>query len=148
VTRAAKITYSCALLIGFLTGLIFGFRYAMELLPDYEVGIQMAAAHSVDDFGRTQFFYATPEDAEKSLGLCETLLQQLQRWNPGLPEQMSLADTYVRLAILADHRGNTEQSRAYMAKAQQWHDSLLLAKPASDAQLKAGLMLRDSIWGP
>lgn len=148
MTRAATITYSCALFIGFLAGFIFEFRYAMQFLPDYDLGTQMAAAQAVDDFGRTQSRHAGPDASEKSVELCAALMEKLQRRNPSLPEQLSLVDAYIRLAVLADHKRKGDQSRYYMEKAQQAYKSLLLARPISDAQLKAGLIARDSVWDP
>jgi hypothetical protein len=148
MTRVAKITYLSSLLLGLLAGVLFGFRMEAEQLPFDEMGSQMAATQAVDDFGRTQFHYADPENAAKALQLSVNVLEQIEKRNPEVTQQQALVTAYVRLAILADGAANPAQSQAYMTKAQEWHKSLLLAHDVSDAQLKANVTLADRLRQP
>ena len=136
MTRAAKITYACSLLLGFLVGFFLGFRQTAEILPSQEEARTFSASESLLDFARAQFRYAKADEAAKSLLLCATLLERLRQRDPGADVKDSFVEIYVRLALLADRRNDDEDSRAYMAQAQQALRSPLARRPTSDAELK------------
>jgi len=145
MTRAAKITYACFLLLGLFAGGYFGFRDWAGFLPGYEETAEWSASETLVDFGRAQFRYARPDAAAGSLQLCVTLIEKIQRQDPKVSVQDGLAETYIRLAILADRNGDNDASRAYLTKARQQRGEALLHQPASDSELKDRVNIIDRL---
>jgi hypothetical protein len=137
MTRAAKITYAMAALIGLASGFVLGFH--MEALASksfYEVQ-RMAAAFEITNFSYVQYRRADAQHAKEALLTCARFLEEMERLKPDRTQEADLAIAYTRLALLEDAAQNASQSQSYMNQAMSWRKTNG-ALNASDAEIKAG----------
>ena len=121
MTRAAKITYLFALVIGVTGGALFGFWKDSDLLKACYSARQEAAPMALEDFSFMQYRHADAEHAETALLAYVALLEQLESLRPEKSQEFKLANAYVRLASLEDTANNPQKSRDYVAKARSWY---------------------------
>ena len=137
MTRAAKITYLAALLVGLSVGLLSGYRQRMDLLQEYGETRLMTAPLALGDFSHQEYVHADVDHARAALLTYAGLLEQMEKARPGAQEY-ELSNTYVRLALLEDEERNSEQSRQFMAKARYWHMANHAGgQDLSDSEVKA-----------
>jgi uncharacterized membrane-anchored protein len=67
MTKAAKITYFAALLVGFSIGTFFGFQTAAPALEAFFTGRQLTAPMVLSHFSYLQYKYADPAHAQAAL---------------------------------------------------------------------------------
>ncbi len=121
MTRAAKITYLLALLLGFSVGAYVKFHVTMTPLESYFEMIRSTAPGVLDDFSYVQYKHADTEHARAALQSYADLLEEMQKWNPDRFRPGTLSVTYVRLALIEDAADNPELSHVYMTKARYWN---------------------------
>ncbi len=136
MTRAAKIVYLGAILIGICIGSTLGYRrgiVAFQALNDFE---RLAATSTLGDFSYLQYRHADAEHGRRALLMYTDLLQELEQIKPDKTNKIDLGLAYTRLALLEDTVHNPQQSQGYIAKARYWYKTAS-GKDYSDDQLKS-----------
>jgi hypothetical protein len=142
MTRAAKVTYFVALLMGLLAGGLVGFQSASLALQSHEDISRITAPFIFGDFSYLQFKHADPKHAEAAVQMFVSFLQEMEKLAPSRRQKVDLALAYTRLALLADAAHNPDQSHTYMANALYWYK----AGPGheySESEMKAALKTSD-----
>ena len=121
MTKAAKITYFAALLVGLSIGTFFGFQTAAPKFEVFYTARQLTAPMVLSHFSYLQYSYADSTHALAALGTSAGLLEGMEKSNPEKTQERELSLTYTRLALLEDAADNSEQSHALMTKARYWY---------------------------
>jgi hypothetical protein len=147
MTKAAKITYFAALLVGLSIGTSFGFQTAAPAFEAYYSGRQLAAPMVLSHYSYLQYSYADPAHAEAALRTSARLLEGMEKLNPDEAQERELSFTYTRLALLEDAAGNSEHSHALMTKARYWYASSS-GRDYSESEMKTMLKILDEYHQP
>jgi hypothetical protein len=142
MTRAAKIVYVSALIVGLLAGAFAEFHEDLRMLKDSQESRDSMIPLAVTDFWFLQYKYSDPKDAKASLLSSASLLEEMYKANPKTESMGELGDIYMHLAILADAENDPEQSHAYMIEARSWWPNPREAA-ISDGDLKAAVKKTD-----
>jgi hypothetical protein len=143
MTRAAKITYLTALLIGLSVGTSLGFLTSTENLASYYNVRRMAAPEVLRDFSYIQYRRADLGHARTALLTFANFLEEMETLHREKRQELDLAATYTRLALLADAAHNQEESHTYMAKTRYWYAKGGRAE-VSDSEMKAAVQRMDT----
>jgi hypothetical protein len=142
MTRAARIVYLLAALIGLSGGALLGFWNTRAVLRiQYDVS-RSTATTLLSEFSFIQYRHADIKHAESALLSVAGLLERLEKLGPTKIQKLVLANTYTRLALLEDSTHDTQGSKEYMAKARYWYTASGGAGH-SDSEMKAALKLTD-----
>lgn len=144
MTPAAKVTYFCALFIGLLVGLLFGYRDEMntlKLLGETRLEVPPMA---LQDFSREEYARADSEHGRAALLTYASVLETMEKAKTEKSLRFELRDTYVRLGILEDAGNNPEQSHGYMTKARYWN-SAAGGRDYSESEMKDALTRIDAL---
>ena len=136
MTRAAKIVYLAAIIVGISVGCTVGYGRgvaAFQALNDFE---WLAAVSTLGNFSYLQYRHADAEHGRRALLMYTDLLQQVEKLKPDKMHKIDLSLAYTRLALLEDSAHNAQQSQGYMAKARYWYKTAS-GKDYSDDQLKS-----------
>ena len=144
MTRAAKILYFAALLIGLSIGAFFSFRNTTRILDVSYVGQRLTAPWVLRDFSYMQYKNADPAHAEAALLTYCNFLEELQKMYPENAQKGELAVAYTRLALLEDAANNQEQSRTYITKARSWYSPVVGGRELSDSEMKFAVNKMDA----
>lgn len=144
MTLAAKITYFGALLIGLLTGTIFRFCMATDIIATISGDWPTTAPMVVERLSFEQYRRADLEHARGVLLDFVSFLEQLQKFHPEKSQARYFANTYTRLALLEDAAQDPGKSRAYMAKARYWYGQS--ASGHTDSEIKAEMKNFDEVY--
>jgi hypothetical protein len=144
MTRAAKITYFTALIIGLAISGFFGFRNTMKALKDEYSTRQMLAPDVLRGFSYMQYRHADPEHAKAALLTYARFLEQMDERIPQKSNKRELVTTYARLSLVGEAENNTEQSRVYMTRARYWN-AASGGRDFSDSEMKAVLKTFDGM---
>jgi hypothetical protein len=120
MTRAAKIVYLSALILGLLAGAFAEFHDDFPMLKHVEESRETMMPQSVTDFWYLQFKYANPADSKDALLSSAAILEEMYAANPKAGPKGEVGEIYAHLAILADDENNPVASRAYMIQARSW----------------------------
>jgi hypothetical protein len=120
MTKAAKITYFAALLVGLSIGGFFGFQTAASAFEAFYTGRLLTAPMVLSHFSYLQYSYADRAHAQAALRTSAKLLEGMEKLNPEKTQERELSFTYTRLALLEDAADNSEESHALMTKARYW----------------------------
>jgi hypothetical protein len=142
VTPAAKITYSLTLIIGLCIGVSCGFWNTAQNFKAYYEVTRSTAPLALDHFAVMQYRHADADHAKAALVSSAGLLETLETVSPDRGEQLRLANTYIRLALLADAANNSQASSGYMEKAHYWYKANG-GHNYSDAEMKSALIAAD-----
>jgi hypothetical protein len=116
MTRAIKITFLVAAILGLGCGGYFGHRSAVET-GDSLTSIQYLAPTEVaSNFARTQFMRADSDHARQAVMLQIQLLEQLELADKSFHAD-GLALAYTRLAMVEEAAGQTEAEHRALAYA-------------------------------
>jgi hypothetical protein len=143
MTRAAKILYFGALLIGLSIGAFFSFRNTTRILDLSYEAQQQTAPWVLRDFSYMQYKNADHEHANAALLTYANFLEELQKTHPEKGQEGELAVAYTRLALREDAANNSEQSQIYMLKAHFWSRSSG-ARDAPDSVMKLAVNRMDA----
>jgi hypothetical protein len=143
MTRAAKITYLVALLLGLSIGGYVGFQKTAFALDSYYSARDEVAPMVLDHFSYLQYSHADSEHARSSLQMAANVLEEIERLYPNDIRERDLAITYTRLALLEDAEDNSERSHALMTKARYWF-AASYGRDYSESQIKDLLKARDN----
>jgi hypothetical protein len=121
MTRAAKITYLVALLIGLSGGAFAGYWLTADGLRVYSLVTQSFAPDVFGKYAFLQYCYADTEHAKEALQSYADFLEEMENEYPDFRRKRDLSEAYTRLAILEDSVGNAEQSQVFMTKARFWY---------------------------
>jgi hypothetical protein len=142
VTPAAKITYSLTLIVGLCIGVSFGFWNAALNFKAYYDARRTTAPVALDHFAIMQYRHADADHAKSALLSSAGFLETLQTFSPDRGEQLMLANTYIRIALLEDSANNSQASGDYMAKARYLYKASG-GHNYSDAEMKSALIAAD-----
>src|ERR1700674_3711120 len=109
MTRAAKVIYLAALIIGLSAGLLLRYRSSMSLLESYEEIRLTMPPFALEDFSREQYKHADLEHARAALLTYANLLEEMEKAKGEKSLKVVLSVTYARLALLEDGATNLEQ---------------------------------------
>lgn len=143
MTRAAKITYSLAVLVGLLTGAIFGFETTAEALEFYDSVSPILAPVALADYSYLQYKHADAEHAVTALQNYADFLEELEKIHSDRSQRGELSIAYARLARLEEVANDPELSNIFMAKARAWCAAGSGGKQPSDSEMKKA----QKIWG-
>lgn len=145
MTPAAKITYFSALLLGLTLGAVYGYRSTTEAVSSVLNDRPFMASSTTEHFSFVQYRHADFEHAQAALLSFAGFLEQMDRFYPENGHHVhQLANTYARLALLADAAGKPEQAHAYLEKARSWYKSRD-ASDHSDSEMKAAMKKMDAL---
>jgi hypothetical protein len=142
MTPAARIVYISALVIGLSVGGFYEFSRDAGRLKFYYSARRLTATVGLADFSHMEYRYADASHARTALLSFASLLEDLQAVSQDKGEQVELADTYTRLALLEDSANDAQASEDFMMKARYWY-AVSGGKVSSDAQMKAALNAND-----
>jgi hypothetical protein len=137
MTRAAKITYLLALLIGLVSGGVMGFLFTSNILKLFDVVTPMFAPAALRNYSFLQYKHADAEHARAALQSYADFLDEMEKIKPDRAQRGDLALTYARLALLEETENNPEQSRVLMAKARSYVSTS--GREISEADLRKAL---------
>ncbi len=143
MTRAAKVTYLAALLIGLSLGLLLGYRQTSNLLKLRIEGRLVTAPFTLEDFSREQYAHADPEHAKAALLTYANVLEAIEKAKADKGQKLELSLTYTRLALVEDVASNSEQSLAFMTKARNWYLAYG-GRDLSESEMKAAFKRFDA----
>src|SRR5579862_8065964 len=141
MTRAAKITYSLALLIGLTAGAVVGFWFTWNTVKFFDFLTPMFAPATLGNYSYLQYKHADAEHARAALQSYADFLDEMEKIKPDRAQRVDLSFTYGRLALLEERENNPEQSRVFMAKARSYISSA--GREISEADLRKALKIID-----
>lgn len=116
MTRAIKITFLTAAILGLVFGAYLGYSEANHM-SDSLISIQyMAPTKVASDFARTQFMHADTDHARQAVMLQIQLLEQLELADKSFHAN-ELAFAYARLAMVEKVAGQAEAEQHALAQA-------------------------------
>jgi hypothetical protein len=140
VTRAARIVYAAAAVIGLAAGIVLGFlSRSMRVIDSVR---RISAVSEFFEFSYTQYTHADAEHASQALLSFISFLEQTERVAPDKKQEFDLAVAYTRLSFLEDAQNHPEQSREYMEKALSWEKTGSGRQYTAD-ELKAAVRVVD-----
>jgi hypothetical protein len=143
MTRAIKITFSLAAVIGFGVGAVFGCYRAAESSGYMQSEEVMSIPSVASNFASQQFQHADSAHARQAVLLEIKLLDQLQRAarDSSSESQLELAYTsaYTRLAMIEESAGQTEAERRAMDEAKVQFNRNRPNREVTDEQMKNAL---------
>ena len=117
MTRAIKITFIAAAILGLGLGGYLGHRSAIQVGDSLE-SIQYIAPNKItSDFARTQFMRADTDHARQAVMLQINLLEQLGQGDKTFREGGVLLLAYIRLAMIEETAGRPDAERSALAQA-------------------------------
>jgi hypothetical protein len=147
MTPAAKVTYLAALLVGLSVGLVAGYRQRIGFLESFDETRTITAPSTLGDFSKDAYAHADFDHARAALLAYAGLLEEIEKAKPDRTQKYELSNTYVRLALLEDEEGDSEQSLQFMTKARYWHAANGDGRDLSDSEVKAAVTRFDDQFG-
>ncbi len=141
MTRAAKITYSMALLIGLVSGAVMGFWFRSGSLELFDFVTPMFALAALGNYTYLQYKHADAEHARAALQSYADFLDEMEKIKPDRAQRADLSFTYGRLALLEEKENNSEQSHIFMDKARSYANNA--GREISEADLRKTLKIID-----
>ena len=141
MTRAAKITYSLALLVGLLSGAAMGYSFSSNTLRLFDVVGPMFAPAAPSHYSYLQYKYADAQHARAALQSYADFLDEMEGIKSERAQRVDLSFTYGRLALLAEKENNLAQSRILMTKARSYMS--YPGRELSEADLRKALQKID-----
>jgi hypothetical protein len=141
MTRAAKITYSLALLIGLASGAVMGFWFSSSTLRLFDLVGPIFSPAALGNYSYLQYKYADAEHARTALQSYADFLDQMEKIKPDRAQRADLSFTYARLALLEESQNNLDQSRILMTKARSYMSNS--GREISEADLRKALNIMD-----
>jgi hypothetical protein len=141
MTRAAKITYSLALLIGLMSGAVLGFWFTSSTIELFDFFTPMFAPVVLGDYSYSQYRHADAEHARAALQSYADFLDEMEKIKPDRAQRGDLSFAYGRLALLEERENNPEQSRIFMTKARSYASNA--GREISEADLRKALQIID-----
>jgi hypothetical protein len=135
ITRAIKITFIAAAILGLGCGGYLGHRSAAETSNSL-ISIQyIAPAKVASDFARTQFMHADADHARQAVMLQIQLLDELELADKSFhADELPLA--YIRLAIVEEAAGRPEAEQRALAQARARRQTHSRKEELTDEELK------------
>ena len=146
MTRAMKITFTVAAVIGFVSGNAYGW-YNAEQASGFMQSAEVLSASSVtSEFALQQFEHADTAHARQAVLLQIRTVEQLEQVarDPGSDGQLGLA--YIRLAMIEEASGQTEAERSALDQARRWFKGVHPRDELTDEQLKNALKQWDGAF--
>ena len=144
MTKAAKIVYLVALAIGLAAGSAAGFLSTMNRLRFSDKATRDIAPRLLYDFSLIQYQHADAGHARDAAQLAVNFLTELEDLQPAGEQEIELAASYTRLAILADQAGDPERSRVLLSEAGRYFKSASGRDYSAD-EMKAWLKALDDL---
>jgi len=141
MTRAAKITYSLALLIGLASGSVTGFWFSSSTLRLFDLVGPIFAPAELGKYSYVQYTHADAEHARAALQSYADFLDGMEKIKPDRAQRADLSFTYARLALLEESQNNLDQSRILMTKARSYMSNS--GREISEADLRKALKIMD-----
>jgi hypothetical protein len=116
MTRAIKITFTTAAILGLGCGGYLGYRSAVEIGDSLESIQYIGPAKVASDFARTQFLRADSDHVRQAVMLQIQLLERLELADNSFHAQ-DLTFAYVRLAMIEKAAGRPEAAQRALAQA-------------------------------
>jgi len=143
MTRAAKITYSIAILLGLIAGATIGFERTAVSLEFYDSITTSLAPDALADYSYLQYKHADLEHARPALQNYAEFLEELEKIHSDWLERRKLSIAYARLALLEEAANDPERSSILMAKARYWYAAGSGGKEPSDSDMKKAVVILD-----
>jgi hypothetical protein len=121
MTRAARLVYGAAALMGLGFGFVCGWRAANWTYSATNEVVYVAAVPELEEFSYRQYRYADIEHARQALLMFTNFGEQLDAVHQDNVLRRDLGFAYTRLSILADSVDDMQQSRQYLEKANYWY---------------------------
>lgn len=145
MTRAMRITFLAAAVLGLLSGTIFGYYEAKEVSGFMQEAEVMAIASADSDFSREQFDHADNTRAREAVMLEIGNLEQLERIGHDSYAEGKLGYAYTRLAMIEAAAGDAAAEHRALDRARSWFQRVHPRSELTDEQMKDALKRIDSV---
>jgi hypothetical protein len=143
MTRAIKITFVAAAVLGLGFGGYLGHRSAIQVGDSLESIQYIAPAKIASDFARTQFMRADTDHARQAVMLQIQLLEQLERLERSFHGDQ-LVFAYTRLAMVEEAAGRPDSGQRALAQARACYRQMhARSKDLTDDELKNAVKRSD-----
>jgi hypothetical protein len=120
MTRAIKITFGVAAVLGFAVGIVWGYFRAQEASKSMESAVVWSAGLVTSNFAWQQFEQADSASARQAVMLEIKILDRLERTAPDPAVETHLGLSYTRLGMIEEASGETEAERHDLDRAKGW----------------------------
>lgn len=144
MTRAMKITFAVAAIIGLFLGTISGCYEAKEASGLMQSAEVLSIPSVVSDFARQQFEHADSVHARQAVLLEIKILEQLERAAQDSTSAGQLGLAYTRLGMIEEAAGQTDAQRKALDQARRRFRQAHSLGELTDEQLKSTLRRLDS----
>ena len=147
MTRAIKITFVVAAVLGLGVGAYLGYRDADQTSNLLESTQYLLPTGVVSDFARLQFKCAEAEHARQAVMLQIHLLEQMKQM--GLADEVfqpdvELGKAYTRLAMIEEGAGQMDAGQSALARARAYYKRVHSgSKELNDDEMKKVITLMD-----
>jgi hypothetical protein len=117
MTRAIKITFLTAAILGLGFGVYLGYSEANVVSDSLESIQYIAPTEIPSDFARIQFMCADSDHARQAVLLQIHLLEELEQEDKTFHEDGAVEFAYVRLAMIEEVAGRPEAEQSALAQA-------------------------------
>jgi hypothetical protein len=144
VTRAIKITFVAAAILGLGLGSYLGYSEANQISNSLESHQYITPSIVASDFARIQFMHADTDHARQAVMLQIRLLEQLEQADKTYHEDGTLWLAYIRLAMIEEAAGRPDAEKSALTQARAIHSPNYPhdQEPTSD-ELKNGVLRLD-----
>ncbi|HLW98868.1 MAG TPA: hypothetical protein VKR82_09495 [Candidatus Acidoferrales bacterium] len=143
MTRAAKITYSIAILLGLIAGATTGYEWTSVSLEFYDSITTYLAPATLADYSYLQYKHADVEHARPALQNYANFLEEMEKIHSDWSQRKHLSFAYARLAMLEEAANDPQRSSILMAKARYWYALDSGGKEPSDSDMKKAVKILD-----
>jgi hypothetical protein len=137
MTRAMKITFAAAAILGLGIGIYLGHSEALQVSNLLKSDQYLAATRTASEFARLQFMHADTDHARQAVMLQIHLLEQLELADKTFHEDSELGLAYIRLAMIEEASGHPENERPALVRARACYEKSFPGRQhGTDAELK------------
>ena len=143
MTRAIKITFLTAAILGLVCGVYLGYSEANQVSDSLKSIQYMAPTKITSDFARTQFLHADNDHARQAVMLQIHLLEQLESADKAFHAN-ELGPAYIRLAMIEEAAGRPDAEQRALAQARaRYQGAHPRSEELTDEELKDGIRRLD-----
>ena len=146
MTRAMKITFTVAAIVGFVLGTVCGCYKGAEASGFMQSAAVISIPSVFSDFALQQFEHADSAHARQAVLLEIKILEQLERAAPDSSSEGLLGFAYTRLAMIEETAGQKEAERRALDEAKVRFNRNRPQEKLTDEQMKSALKRWDAAF--
>jgi hypothetical protein len=145
MTRAMKITFTVAAVVGFIAGSVLGWYNAEDASDVMQSAGIMSASEMTSNFAWEQFEHADSGHARQAVLLQIKILEHLERLAHETSNESWLGFAYTRLAVIEESAGQADAERRALDQARTWFTRAHPRDEHTDQQMKDTLKRLDKV---